>query len=255
MREELNVLTDTRYGKMLYNQNDSFIGKSLDLYGEWMQSEMEFLTPFVSFGGIVADVGAYIGTHTLFFSEAVGPKGIVVAFEPQQMMFQLLCANMAMNHILNVRAFNLAVDQSSGVVQIPDFDYRSSDHFGSAALNRFEGHPVEARTFDECAMPSLDLIKIDVEGSEAEVIHGAFQAIQIHQPFIYVEYQPLNQSEDLVSLLHSLDYDVYEHTASGFRPQNFKKSTDPFLAGYSETNLFCSPRSKGLMIDLPLKPE
>ncbi|MBF8263181.1 MAG: methyltransferase, FkbM family [Parachlamydiales bacterium] len=255
MNQKLNKMTNTRYGKMLYNQNDYFIGKSLEEYGEWAQAELEFLTPYIPVGGIIMDVGAYIGTHTLYFADAVGPNGIVIAIEPQQVMFQLLCANVALNNFLNVRAFNLAVDETAGLVQINEVDYRHSNNFGAVAVNRFEGYPVEARSLDDIAMPSLDLIKIDVEGLEPEVINGAAQAIRMHEPFVYMEYNPHDQSQDLVQLMQSMDYDVYQHISSAYNPRNFKKCNEDCFNGYTESNIFCVPKSKGLMIDLPLMPE
>lgn len=255
MFDELNVMTDTRYGKMLYNSNDTFIGKSLEEYGEWAQLEMEFLTPYIPLGGICVDIGAYIGTHTLFFADAVGPTGIVVAFEAQQPMFQILCANVALNHLLNIRAFNVAVDETSGVAQINHMDYMQPNHFGAVSISRFDGYPVESRTLDECSLPSLDFLKIDVEGFEAEVLSGAMQTIQTHQPFIYAEYDAINQSQDLVELMHSMDYDVYEYNSAAFNPKNFKRSRKDIFNGYTEPHIFCVPKSKGLEIDMPLMPE
>jgi FkbM family methyltransferase len=255
MINEVNKIVQTRYGKMLYNKHDTTIGKSLEKYGEWCQLELEFLTPYIPYGGICVDVGAYIGTHTLFFAEAVGREGIVVAFEAQQPMFQLLCGNVALNHHLNVRAFNLALDETPGLVHINNIDYREPNHFGGAAISRYEGYPIEARTLDDCSLPAVDLLKIDVEGFEPEVINSAVVAIRMYQPFIYIEYQPMEQSQDLVPLIQALDYDVYEHDVTLFNPRNFKKCYEDMFQGLTMTNLFCVPKSKEMVIDLPLKPE
>ena len=255
MLKEINKLTQTRYGKMLYNRNDNLIGKSLERYGEWCQLEMEFLTPYIPCGGICVDIGAYIGTHTLFFADAVGPQGIVVAFEPQQPMFQLLCANASLNHHLNIRAFNIAIDETPGLVHISDIDYTQPNNFGGATTSRFEGYPIEARTLDDCSLPSVDLLKIDVEGFEPEVINSAMVAIRSYQPYIYIEYQPMEQSLDLVQLIQSLDYDVYAHDIPVANIKNFKKCQEDIFNNLVLTNLFCVPKSKEMMVDLPLKPE
>ena len=256
MQNVLNKLTKTRYGQMIYNKNDELIGRSLEEYGEWMQAEMAFLTPYIPEGGVCVDVGSYIGTHALFFADAVGPKGIVIAFEPEQIMYQLLSANIALNHHVNIRAFNCAVDETSGLVQITDMNYREPNNFAGATINRFVGYPVEARTIDDCSVPSVDLIKVDIGGCEPEAIMSAAQTIRMHQPYLYVRHLPFDQSSDLVQLIQSYDYDVYEHKVSGFNPKNFKKRTSDFLQDYEETNLFCVPKSKELMVDeLTLIPE
>ena len=256
MQKELNKLIKTRYGQMVYNKNDELVGKSLEEYGEWMQAEMAFLMPYISSGGVCIDVGAYIGTHALFFANAVGSKGIVIAFEPEQIMYQLLSANISLNHYVNIRAFNCAVDETAGLVQITDMDYREPNNFAAASISRFAGYPIEARTIDDCSLPSVDLIKIDVSGWEPEAVMSASQTIRQHQPFIYARHLPFDQSTDLIQLIQSYDYDVYEHKVSGFNPKNFKKSSSDFLKDYEETNLFCVPKSKEIMVDeLTLLPE
>jgi hypothetical protein len=92
-----NRLKACRYGTLLYNINDRYIGQALDLYGEYSEGEVVLFRRIVRPGDIVLDVGANLGAHTIFFSTAVGPRGAVLAFEPQRLVFQALCANMALN--------------------------------------------------------------------------------------------------------------------------------------------------------------
>ena len=60
-------------------------------------------------GDVVVDVGADIGALTVPLARAVGPAGRVLAFEPQPTVFQNLCANLALNDLLHVQAFNAAL--------------------------------------------------------------------------------------------------------------------------------------------------
>ena len=92
-----NRSAECRYGTLLFNQNDRFIGKSLELYGEYSEGEIDLFRQVVQPGTIVLEIGANIGTHTLFFARQVGHDGLVIAFEPQRLVFQCLCANMALN--------------------------------------------------------------------------------------------------------------------------------------------------------------
>lgn len=70
-----NQLADCRYGKMLFNRNDRYIGKSLSLYGEYSQAEIELFRQILKPGSLVVEVGANIGTHTLFFCALGRPGG------------------------------------------------------------------------------------------------------------------------------------------------------------------------------------
>ena len=60
-------------------------------------------------GTVVLDVGANIGAHTLYLSRKRSVRGgVVVAYEPQRVIHQMLCANLALNGIVNVRTRSLA---------------------------------------------------------------------------------------------------------------------------------------------------
>src|ERR1700759_4504087 len=86
-----------RHGGFMFNRNDAYIGRSLDLYGEWCDFEIQLLSRFINPGDTVVDVGANIGTHTVAFANLVGAGGVVPAFEPQRRLFQMLSGNVALN--------------------------------------------------------------------------------------------------------------------------------------------------------------
>src|SRR5438034_10860239 len=95
--EEFNRLKDCRHGRMLYNINDAYIGRSLDLYGEFSEGEAELFRQIVRPGDVVVDLGANIGVHTIVFAQAAGPRGGVMSMEPQRLDVQMLCTAVALN--------------------------------------------------------------------------------------------------------------------------------------------------------------
>ncbi|WP_254218785.1 FkbM family methyltransferase [Burkholderia multivorans] len=111
-----------RYGTMLFNTNDEFVGRSLALYGEWSEPEPFLFAQMIREGDTVVEAGANLGSHTVMLSRAVGESGTVFAFEPQRHTFQLLCANLALNERLNVRAYQYAIGDAEGVVEFPLVD-------------------------------------------------------------------------------------------------------------------------------------
>ncbi len=119
---------------MLYNGNDNCIGRSLELYGEWAEAELRLLNPLIRPGSVVLDVGANIGTHSVFFARAVGPSGMVLSFEPDRLLFQQLCANMALNSITNVLTFNMAAGASAGSSYLTPLDPMVGQNFGGGRL-------------------------------------------------------------------------------------------------------------------------
>jgi hypothetical protein len=54
-----------RHGIFLFNRNDTFVDRSLNLYGEWCEAEIGLLTQVVRRSDFVLDVGANIGTHAV----------------------------------------------------------------------------------------------------------------------------------------------------------------------------------------------
>ncbi len=85
--QKYNVITETPDGTVLYNENDTYVGKSLKLYGQYQAEELKLFDKWVQEGDHVLDIGANIGTHTLWFAYRVGSAGWVSAFEPQRIIF------------------------------------------------------------------------------------------------------------------------------------------------------------------------
>jgi len=245
LESRCNRLKKTRYGLMLYNVNDLFVGRSLDIYGEFSEAEVELFRQIVRPGATVVDVGANIGAHTLFFAGTVGKTGLVLAFEPQRVVFQMLCANMALNDIRNVHCFQMALGSKAGQAYIPIPDYDTQGNFGGLSLNEEKGagEEVMIMTLDAINFPRLDFVKIDVEGQEAEVIRGAVQNIARHKPLLYVENDRRERSPALISLIQSLGYDLYWHLPPLFNPQNFFGNKDNVFAHKRSGNVLCVHQS------------
>ena len=62
-----------RYGVIRFFSKDTVIGTALRTYGEWAENELRLFRHFIPAGATVLDVGAFIGTHALAFSQMVGP--------------------------------------------------------------------------------------------------------------------------------------------------------------------------------------
>src|SRR4051794_34289232 len=143
--EPFNVLTQTRYGQMLFNRHDLYIGRSLELYGEWSEGEIELFQQVLRPGMVAVDAGANIGTHTLALAQSVAPNGVVYAFEPQRIVFQTLAANVALNSLTNVFCQQRALGEAPGIARVPPMDYATANNFGGVELSgtAADGEPVE----------------------------------------------------------------------------------------------------------------
>ncbi len=133
--DSFNVRKLCRHGEMVFNRHDRYIGRSLDLYGEFSEKEVELFGAFLRPGALVVEAGSNLGAHTLALSRLVSGEGAVIAFEPQRLVFHLLCANLALNSITNVFAYQKAVGAGAGTVLVPQPDPASEANFGGLAGN------------------------------------------------------------------------------------------------------------------------
>jgi FkbM family methyltransferase len=232
-----------RHGTMMYNVHDAFIGRSLDLYGEWCDDEVVVLRQLLSPGDVVVDAGANIGTHTVFLAKAVGDRGAVIAFEPQRLVFQVLCGNVALNGLTNVTCFMAAVGAKRGQLTIPLLDPRATLNFG--AVRATEGGPgerVDVAPLDELGLTRCALIKVDVEGMETAVLEGARETIARCRPALFLENNTVEHSRGVLEAVQSLGYKAFWHIATYFNPKNYFANKDNVFARYQpEANVLCVP--------------
>jgi FkbM family methyltransferase len=238
-------LKHCKHGPMMYFASDMYIGRSLDLYGEHSEPEIELFRRYLRPGMVAVDVGANIGTHTICFAQAVGPGGRVLAFEPQGMLHQVLCGNAALNDCRNVIAEHKALGARSGRVVVPWLDYAQQGNFGALTLGAWtQGDTVPLASLDSYALDACHLIKIDVEGMERDVLQGARSTIARHQPLLYVENNRRERSTDLIEWLLTNHYRPYWHLPPLFNPKNFFGETNNVFGTTISANMLCVPKSR-----------
>ena len=237
-----NHLVETRYGLMLCNRNDYYIGGSLAAYGEYSQGEAAMFAQLLAAGQLVVEAGANIGTHTIHLARLVGERGAVYAFEPQRIVFQTLCANIALNQCINVVARQQGVGQQAGRMIVPEVDPRVQNNFGGIPLLLDgPGEKVDVVRIDDLELPRCDFIKVDVEGMEEEVILGASATIAEFRPSLYIENDRVDKSAALLGLLLSLGYRLWWHLPPLFNPDNYAKNATNIFGSAVSVNILCLP--------------
>ena len=234
-----------RHGEMLFNINDQYIGKSLDLYGEYSEGEAALFDQIIQEGQVVIDAGANIGSHTVFFAQKVGRGGFVHAFEPQRLVFQVLCANMALNSFSQVYCHPMALGAERGVVQVPQIVPWQEYNFGGLALGQSEAGDIVSRVpLDELGLAACHFIKVDVEGMEMDVLKGAQGILQKFQPVLYVENDRPEKSDILLQYLDGLGYEMYWHLPLLYNPDNYLGNTENVFGNIGSHNMLCLPRTQ-----------
>lgn len=244
------VLKRCRHGWFMFNRNDQFVGRSLDRYGEWCQAELDILTPLLRPGRTVLDIGAFIGSHTVYFGQQVGPRGRVYAFEPQRHAFQMLCGNVALNALTNVTCLPYVVGRETGWRRLGELSQTMSENFGGTqALVVPAGEPTRTIRIDDLELPRCDIIKIDVEGMETDVLAGASKTLERLKPIIYCENNKKDRSAQVLSELARQGYRIWWHFVGYYHPNNhFGERENIFAANGVEANVLCVHESARVVV-------
>ena len=251
-----NELQMCRSGPMVYNKHDIYVGGSLQKYGEFSVAEQQLFAQIVRAGTLIVEVGANIGAHTVELSRLTGFDGEVHAFEPQRIVFQTLCANLALNQCTNVFARQSAVGEKVGTIAVPAIDPTIRDNFGGVSLREpMFGEVVPLVTLDSLDLPACHLLKVDVEGMEAEVLKGGKRLIDAHRPIMYLENDRAERSEELLTIVEELGYRAYWHLARLFNSANFYGDAADIFPDIDSINILCVPKeTKGMVEGLtPVK--
>lgn len=243
---QYNEIVCARHGRMIFNRHDVYVGRSIGKYGEYSELELAFLLSGIGEGDIVVEAGANIGAHTVAIAKKVGPRGRVLAFEPQRVVFQTLCGNLALNSITNTFGFNCALSDEETELSVPPVDYARPANFGGLTMTGpGQGEPVAARRLDGMGrLPRLELLKIDVEGMEAAVLRGARETIARHRPALYVENDRVEKSVELIELIRSFGYRLYWHRPPLYNSDNYFGDAENVFPNIISVNMLCLHESQ-----------
>jgi FkbM family methyltransferase len=198
---------------------------------------------------LVLDVGGNNGQSILSI-KAVLPRARVISFEPASRHQDDLRALAAKLSDVRVEQFALAAADGEAELFWPV--YNGLPMHGLASLDRaeaaqwlgpdtffgfdpkqqvIESERVTLLRLDELHLDP-DVIKIDVQGTEADVIRGGLETIQRARPAIIAE--ALEENDDALELLRPMGYDIYS-----LKDGKIERGADP-----AATNQFLLPEER-----------
>ena len=136
----------------------------------WEQAVIAFFAETLRPGDTVLDIGAYVGPYALLASRLVGRDGHVYAFEPDPVARALLIRNVAANSAENVTVLPWAVADRLGTVWLDSGSLGNANTAITPVSGQIRASTVTLASFCQQLELTPDLIKIDVEGGEAEIV-------------------------------------------------------------------------------------
>ena len=209
-------------------------------------------------GDVVFDIGANLGHFTLLFSDLVGRRGEVHAFEPVPPTFvQLRNAVEANRQYDNVFLNQAACSAEEGnlTIQMPGDDHgqaslqshREGSWRTSHLVTSFETIALKLDNYGRGERPgSMSFVKCDVEGGELPVLLGMEATLRRCKPLLFLEvfarwtesfgYRPV----DLVDFLQAVGYDQFYSANGRLRYLADGRWAVAAEAEKTSTNLLCA---------------
>ena len=210
-----------RYGNIRFANWENPLVKNEEISLE----NMEFFKKFLKEGDVAIDIGANIGKLTVAMSLVTGKNGLVLAFDPNPFVYEILAENAALNSDkTNIVTYNYAITDKDD-----EFYYNSSEasfnnggissekrsRHGKYSLNKkITGINLEAfmqKNYSD-KINRLKLIKIDTEGYDKEIIKSISNLLTKYKPALITECFGKNTAEEKFEqfeILKSIGYSLY----------------------------------------------
>ncbi|MBK9571042.1 MAG: FkbM family methyltransferase [Chitinophagaceae bacterium] len=161
--------------------------------------------------------GAYFGDQAIPVAYQIKETGVCHTFEPNKNNSDLIIENANLNGLPNILINNLALwNISNEKLIFEGEDALASTVTASEATNNV----LHTITIDDYVLQNkvgkIDLLMIDVEGSEIKVLQGAVEMIRQHKPVVVFETHSLYddwskglENSPSVTLMKNLGYEVF----------------------------------------------
>lgn len=223
VREEAMVTTSQ--GLKLFVNYSDYVEREI-ANGTYERDYVNTFCQTVREGDTVLDVGANVGYFSLLASRKAGARGVIYAFEPAPKTYGRLLRNLRINQIENVVALELGLSDMEETLRlrIPKENPAEASIASQASSEvligtRYAVNLVEVKLmpfdkfYGERRMRGIDVVKIDVEGSELKVLRGMNMALRSNPNVIlFVEISPLlielldGKTVELVHLLRECGF-------------------------------------------------
>lgn len=225
-------LWKTRYGIMASRRADVMAARSLQLYGEWMEHELDLLSSLLEQGNTVLEFGGEFGAHSIWLAQAVGDTGQVHVVEPRRLEFQQLCANIALNQLLNVYTHLAWLGRENETVLVSE--KLSEPDAGDKARLR-------SISVDSLDLPTLQLLKVNIAGTLSGILQDAEETLRRCRPAIYARLGQPEQAITEIRALKQAGYRCWSHLPYRYNRDNFNASDDNQFPGCVSQNVIAVP--------------
>ncbi len=200
-----------------------YVQRPMFFLGEYEPETTRLFRRLAHPGWTVLDVGANVGYFSVVAANLGTPGSRVVAFEPHPQLADMIAQSIPLNPNLNITLERAACGDRSGMMALHLSPQDRNNGLSTLRTDIFPDAPTVQvpvlRLDDYCTEYDLrpDLLKIDVEGFEAQVLRGAGWIIDDRVPsWVLCEITPERDDPyELIGLMRERDYECCQITESG----------------------------------------
>jgi FkbM family methyltransferase len=202
---------------MLLNPTEH-IQQQLFWYGYYEKEVGALLKEIVRPDDVFLDLGANIGYFSLLIASNSSSVRII-SFEPVKDLFQDMNDNISLNNIRNISTINATVGEMNVEKEL---FVSASDNSGMSSFHQPENYSGKKERvkvvaiddwFKTSGLSKIDIIKLDIEGSELAALKGMKEVLQKQRPVLIVEVNP-----ETLSMFNLKTSDIYDY----LKQLNFK---------------------------------
>lgn len=160
---------------------------------------------------VIVDLGAHIGSFSLFLDSVLRGNCRIYAVEPDKGNFSLLTRNIELNNVHSIISKNYAISDYTGKGFLKKNNLDTDTYYLDKVENQVTNCKVMtfSRTMRECKISKIDLLKIDIEGGEYKIfLHKpSYQFIAKNVHYIFMEYHNLNSQFNYLFLKKTFERD------------------------------------------------
>lgn len=177
----------------IYPDNEIF--RALFVNGIYDPNSIVAINTLLPQDGVFIDVGASFGLFSMPAVTSVGANGHVIAIEPSSRDYNRLVDNININDLGNsISAYHLAISNESGtaLLSIATEERSALNTLGTSfsfkGVDKIAKETVDTISLDDFVVANqikrIDVIKLDIEGSELKALQGAKKTIAKFHPAI-----------------------------------------------------------------------
>jgi FkbM family methyltransferase len=179
---------------MIYPNDET--SRCLYTEGYYEPNQICFLRSVLRPGMTFLDIGAHSGVYSLVAALSVGPEGRILSVEPSRREFQKLRLNLQLNKFTAVDVTQAAVSDRNGEMTLkiagePHTGHNTAGSFSYPGIALVAEETVKCLTIDELVLKKnlerVDVIKLDIEGSEFAALTGAASTLEKYRPVVLFE--------------------------------------------------------------------